>query len=168
MEAGLVSSVVALGVAMAAVATDTRSGLIPNRLTFPAIAGGLAFHSWVNGWGGLGFSAQGAALGLALLGLPFLLGGMGAGDVKLLAALGALVGPLAIFHTFIFAALGGGGIGLFVILHRYGPWSLVGLVAGGWQQLCTPEFRITRMTSFPFASAMFFGLFAALVMGGPA
>lgn len=72
--------------------TDVRRGLIPNWLTFPAIALGLAMGALAAGWGGL----AGALSSLAVCGaVPlalFAVGGMGGGDVKLFAAIGALVG----------------------------------------------------------------------------
>ena len=76
-------------IATVALFTDTRRGRIPNWLTFPALGLGVALHSFVGGGDGLLFAAEGAALGLGLFLVPFLIGGMGAGDVKLLAALGA-------------------------------------------------------------------------------
>ena len=159
-----VFSIIALGVAGIALYTDTRSGRIPNRLTFPTLAGGLVVHSALGGWSGLGLSAQGAGLGLALLLLPFLIGGMGAGDVKLLAALGSLLGPAAIFSVFVFSALLGGVIGA-VILVRVHSWSgTLATVMGGWRALLSPDLRVTRLHSFPYASAIFFGVAATAAL----
>lgn len=74
--------------------TDARRGIIPNWLTLPSAALGLAIHTVMQGWFGLGYAAAGALLcGL----VPYLLfrrGAIGGGDVKLLAAVGALAGPL--------------------------------------------------------------------------
>jgi prepilin peptidase CpaA len=152
-------------VAAFAVYTDTRRGMIPNRLTFPAIALAVALHGLAGGWAGVGNAAVGAAAGLGLLIVPFLVGGMGAGDVKLMAALGALVGPAAVLSTFVFSAFLGGAIAVFVLVRAAGWWGLIGTVLTGWRGLLSPEMRTTRMTAFPFASAIFFGLFAALTVG---
>ncbi len=107
-----------LVVAMVAVAFDVRTRRIPNLLTFGGailallvamVSGGLvatmtAVFAWV--------------LGVALF-LPFFaLGGMGAGDVKLLAALAAWLGPVDAVYMAIFTAMAGGVIGLAVTLAR--------------------------------------------------
>ena len=69
--------------------TDIRSRRIPNVLTFGSSAAAVVFWGVSSGWAGLAWSACGWVVGCVLF-LPwFLLGGMGAGDVKLLAALGA-------------------------------------------------------------------------------
>lgn len=73
--------------------TDLRSRRIPNWLTVPALALGVAASVALGGWSGLWESLEGAGLGLALL-LPFvLLRSLGAGDWKLAGALGAFTGP---------------------------------------------------------------------------
>jgi prepilin peptidase CpaA len=84
----------------AAAAMDYRTRKIPNWLTVPAAILGLLFHSFApHGWGPL-TSLAGFAVGFSLLLLPWLLGGGGMGDVKLLAALGAWLGPLYILIAF--------------------------------------------------------------------
>ena len=92
-----------LTVALVACVTDIRSRRIPNVLTFGAAVAGLLFHLATGGRDAGFDSAMGYLAGTALF-LPFfLLGGMGAGDIKLLAALGAWIGPhdvlwLAVVH----------------------------------------------------------------------
>jgi len=79
--------------AMGAGWTDLRSRRIPNWLTVPGLAIGIAANTVLGGWSGLKTSLLGAALGLGLL-LPFvLLRALGAGDWKLAGALGAFTGP---------------------------------------------------------------------------
>jgi len=87
----------------------------------PACLTGILYHVWSNGLaGGLAFSLQGLAAGLAILIIPFLMGGMGGGDVKLLAALGCWLGPAGVFSLFVYGALAGGGIALVMVLKKSG------------------------------------------------
>ena len=89
---------------------DYRTHKIPNWLTVTAAVLGLAYSSLAPGGIGLAWSLAGFSLGFSLLLLPWLLGGGGMGDVKLLAALGAWLGPTGIMIAFglgaVFAALG--------------------------------------------------------------
>src|SRR5205085_6050383 len=82
-------------VVLAAIAgwTDWRSRRIPNWLTVPGLALGIALNTTMRGWAGTKDSLLGAVLGLGLL-LPFvLIRSLGAGDWKLVGALGAFLGP---------------------------------------------------------------------------
>ncbi len=99
---------------------DIRSKKIPNWLTFPVAAIAIVYHTSMNGISGLLFSLEGIGLGIAIL-LPFyLLGGMGAGDAKLLGAIGGLLGPHGVFTAFLFTALVGGIYALVLLaLHGY-------------------------------------------------
>jgi prepilin peptidase CpaA len=92
--------------------TDLKWRRIPNWLTGPFLAAGFAASGWLHGWHGLGASAEGMALGLLVYGTLFLLGGMGAGDVKLCAALGAWIGPGQLLIAMILTALAGGVMAL--------------------------------------------------------
>jgi len=95
-------------VAVLATITDLRSRRIPNWLTLPFLAAGLAVSGWLYGWYGIGQSVAGAALGLLTFGLLFWLGGMGAGDVKLCAAIGAWIGPSQLVIALVLTGLAGG------------------------------------------------------------
>jgi prepilin peptidase CpaA len=111
-------TIVALAVAFVACVTDVQSRRIPNVLTFGAAAVAVVVHGLVGGLSGLGASVGGWLLGVALF-LPFFaLGGMGAGDVKLLAALGAWLGPRDTFWIAIYASMAGGVMALIVALGR--------------------------------------------------
>jgi prepilin peptidase CpaA len=110
----------ALIIGAAACATDLHSRRIPNWLTFGAAAAALAFHFAHGGQADAQQAAMGWVTGLFLFMPLFLLGGMGAGDVKLLAALGAWLGPSGAFYLAIYTSLAGGVMALAVsVRHGY-------------------------------------------------
>jgi prepilin peptidase CpaA len=78
--------------------------------------GGWVYAAWVGGLMGFGASILGTAAGLALLWPAYAIGGMGAGDVKLLAGVGAWVGATTIFFAFCVSAVFGGVIALLMVL----------------------------------------------------
>jgi prepilin peptidase CpaA len=98
---------------------DIRSHRIPNWLTYPAVLFGIGFHTLLRGFDGLFLSGTGMLLGFGFLIVFYLVGGMGAGDVKLMAVVGAFLGPKGVFAAFIFTALVG-GIYAIVLLIRGG------------------------------------------------
>lgn len=101
---------------------DYRRFRVPNFLTLPLCASGLLFHSWIGGLAGLQSSALGLAVGGLLLVLFYVLGVMGAGDVKLLAGVGAWLGGLNTYHIFLVAALAAGlySVAVFALQRRLG------------------------------------------------
>ena len=88
--------------------TDLRSRRIPNWLVLPFLAAGIAVNAGVHGWHGVGLSLAGFGLGAAIYGLLFCLGGMGMGDVKLCAAIGAWIGPSQLMVALVITGLAGG------------------------------------------------------------
>jgi len=88
--------------------TDLRSRRIPNWLVFPFMVAGLAVSGWFHGWSGIGHSLGGLALGGLLFGILGLMGGMGMGDVKLCAAIGAWVGPAQLMLALVLTGITGG------------------------------------------------------------
>jgi prepilin peptidase CpaA len=101
---------------LVAMYSDFRWRKIPNCLTLPAIALGLFLNFLGNSWNGLIFAFFGLLVGMALLMLPYLLGGMGGGDVKFMGALGALLGSYSVLNVFLYATLIGGAIALVVAI----------------------------------------------------
>jgi len=106
------------GVLVVAAVIDGWKLKVPNWLTFPLILGGWAYSGATLGWEGLAASLLGTAVGLGLLLPLYAIGGMGAGDVKLLAGVGAWVGASVTFYAFCVSALAGGIIGLAMVLYR--------------------------------------------------
>jgi prepilin peptidase CpaA len=88
--------------------TDLRSRRIPNWLVAPFFVSGVAASAWLHGWHGLGQSFAGCGLGILMYGFLFWMGGMGAGDVKLAAAIGAWIGPNQLFFALVVTAMAGG------------------------------------------------------------
>ncbi|MBI2689334.1 MAG: prepilin peptidase [Acidobacteria bacterium] len=111
-------AVVLAGFAGVAACTDMHDRRIPNWLTAAGVVCGFALNAFL--YGGAGLKHAGLGLGLALLiYLPlFILRGMGAGDVKLMASIGALAGPANWLRIFVFTAILGGLIAVVFILYR--------------------------------------------------
>lgn len=109
-----VAAIAAAVVSVSACVTDLRWRRIPNLLTFGAAATALVFYSVTRGLPGLGFSAAGFAVGLAIFLPLFAVRGLGGGDVKLMAALGAWIGPGSVLWLAALAAIAGGVFALIV------------------------------------------------------
>jgi prepilin peptidase CpaA len=99
-------------------ASDIRSNKIFNIVTVPFAISAVALHTFNNGLDGFLFSIAGMATGIALLVLPYIMGGMGAGDVKLMGAVGSFLGAKATLGAFLFIALAGGIYSFALILIR--------------------------------------------------
>ncbi len=98
--------------------TDLKKRKIYNKVVFPAAGAGVIIHLACNGFTGLQFSIKGLLFGFLLFFFPYLLGGLGAGDVKLLGAVGALKGPLFVFYAALGTALVGGLIALGILVWK--------------------------------------------------
>ena len=109
---------IAVLIALVACAFDLRTRRIPNALTFGAALAGLIFHWVMSGTDGVQVAAGGWVVGLFLF-LPFfVLRGMGGGDVKLLAALGAWLGPQDAMWVAIYTGIAGGALAVVVAASR--------------------------------------------------
>lgn len=98
--------------------TDLQSRRIPNWLTVPAFAAGVAANTVIGGWAGLKFSLLGALLGLGLL-LPFVLvRSLGAGDWKLAGALGAFAGPSLLIDLLLLSVFVAGVMSAALVIYK--------------------------------------------------
>jgi prepilin peptidase CpaA len=101
-------AIVVLVATLIAAIFDVWKYKVYNALTLPLLLSGLLYHGAFGGWAGLADSGLGMLFGFAVLLLFYSMGGMGAGDVKLMAAIGAWLGMPLTFYVFIASALAGG------------------------------------------------------------
>ena len=97
---------------------DIRSSRIPNVLTAPSMAAGLLLHLILGGWSQVASSVLGGFIGGGVFLLLFLLGGMGAGDVKLMAAVGCLAGVGSLSQILVATVLVGAALAVLLALYR--------------------------------------------------
>ena len=97
---------------------DLKEGRIPNKLTFTAIIFGLISRLMAGGFSHLYAGLLGGLVGLLILLIPFLLRGMGAGDVKLLTAIGVFQGVEFILYTAVAMGIVGGIISVYYIFFK--------------------------------------------------
>jgi len=117
-EKEFVYPAVATVVALIGAGTDIKSRRIPNYLTGPAILLGLLLHTSLDGWHGLWTSlAAGLICGVIFL-VFYLAGGMGAGDVKLIAAVGCIAGLSCVPYLLVLTSLSGGAMGIVFAMMR--------------------------------------------------
>ncbi|MHB1651924.1 MAG: A24 family peptidase [Desulfitobacteriaceae bacterium] len=149
--------------------TDWREHRIYNVLLGPALFLALAIHIVQGGWVGLSASLWGTTIGFGLLLLPYLLGGMGAGDVKLLAVIGAFGGARFVLTGFLYGAIIGGIFSAALLARRHV------LVATFKRYLLLLPFlsnlsilgedmRAARQEKFPYGIALCLGTFLAFFL----
>ena len=169
-EAITLKSVVVVIVGIAACVTDLRSRRIPNVLTFGAAAAALVYGVVVGGWWGLAMAALGWLVGAAAFFIPFALGGLGAGDVKLLAALGAWLGPAGAIWLALYTGVAGGVMAIAVALgtgYLRQAFSNVSLLLMHWRVAglrAMPEISLegSKGPRLAYALPIFAGLVATL------
>ncbi len=139
---------------VAATIIDLRSRRIPNPLTAAMAAAGIALAA--AGMSGVSplASVAGLIAGLALMLPGHLLGATGAGDVKLMAAAGSLLGVQLVVHAFLFTAIAGGILALAVALRRK---RLSAALAGTGRLLAAPGAMPDQLRSSSAASRFAYG-----------
>jgi prepilin peptidase CpaA len=112
-------TVTLISLILVAAVYDVLYRRIPNWLTVGGVIAGIALNSFIyRGWPGFGVSLAGLAVGFAAYFALYALRAMGAGDVKLMAAIGALVGVRDWFGIFLITAMVGGVAGLAMVAVR--------------------------------------------------
>ena len=103
---------------VAAAWIDGKQLKVPNWLTFPMVLSGLAVNAWIGSWSGLGAALVGMFVGLLCLLPLYSVGGMGAGDVKLMAGVGAWLGASITFAAFCVSAVVGALMAVWMVWRR--------------------------------------------------
>lgn len=150
--------------------TDIKSGIIPNVVTITSFGVLTGYFYFTQGLEGLIFSLQGAWVGFLVMFLPYLFSAMGAGDVKLMAALGAGLGPIHIFYAFLITSVLGGLYALVVLLSCRGElvhfFRRVGVGIVAWRttkSFETTDFRSDRLPNLRYGVAIAVGGIASVV-----
>ncbi|MDP1653410.1 MAG: A24 family peptidase [Rhodocyclaceae bacterium] len=148
---------------LASVYTDIQSRKIPNRVVYAGIGVAMLCQVGLPSGEGLWVSLQGAGLGLVMFLPLYFLRAMGAGDVKLMAMVGAFVGPQLIIGATLSTLIAGGVMAVMVVLMKHEFWrlienlkamlfgSLFKLAAG---QLPVPDQPAASVGKLPYALAI--------------
>ena len=107
---------------------DWRTRRIPNQLVLAGCGIGILLNIWSSGLTGLMMSVAGCGAGLVLMLPGFLLRFTGGGDVKLLAAVGSLLGPELVLYAFAFSIMAGGTV---AIVQSVYAWAVQGAASSG-------------------------------------
>ena len=174
MGATLLVIILTLALVWTAAWSDSQTFRIPNTLVLAGVVLGLLCQVWLAGLGGLGQGLMGMGLGLGLLFPMYLLGFMGAGDVKLMGAVGALLGPERLLTVLIFSIVAAGAVAAAYALAAWvtrgapGPWRRYGrmlrvLLATGSASYVPPAPDEAMAGGVPVAVSIAIGTTAALL-----
>ena len=159
----IVSSALLLPLAVIITYYDARYRRIPNLFVLATLISGLGINLIANGWSGLLTSVGGCLFAFGLMLMLHIFGAMGAGDVKLFAAIGSIVGASLVLPTFLVVVLTGGVLAI-VSMIRAGAVAMtmqrvlmlfVGLLPG-WEM---PRFSVPpdRKGTIPYGVAITLG-----------
>jgi len=147
---------------------DVRYRRIPNRLVLAALAGGLVMNAVFGGWGGVRASLVGCVFAFGLMLVMHFFGAMGAGDVKLFAAIGAIIGAHLVLTTFSVVLITGAALAVFSMLAAgkaretmQRVWLILGGLLPGWKM---PRFPVPadRKQTLPYGVAITLGSLISL------
>lgn len=148
----------------AAFISDLRTMRIPNALNGGAVLIGLSLNAAANGWNGLAGSGLGLLAGFGIVLLLHLIGAVGAGDVKLFAAIGAFSGAAFALSVLMYAILFAGGIGLVIAIYQRKLLPTLKVVAGSTVLLLTLR-DASAITRWNRGTALHFPFMAAVMPG---
>lgn len=152
-----------------AVCQDLREHRISNFLTIGALAAGFGIHWLTPGGGGALHALAGAGVGLLCLLPLYLLRGMGAGDVKLMMATGAFLGPADAFLAVLFTLVAGAVLAVLVITRRTASSSGSLVTSGNGSEGDSglrPAVAAASANRFPYAGAIAAGVVATMWFRG--
>lgn len=160
-----------VSVLMICLYTDLKERKIYNKVTIVAIAFALLLNTSSTGIEGLVFTLKGMLLGLGLLILPFVMGGLGAGDVKLIMAIGALKGAYFAFYAVLGTFFVGGIIAIAILVYKRvflktvkNIFMSIFVMFIGKVQLQSYGELSDSSISFPYGVAIFGGTIATLLV----
>ncbi|WP_085504921.1 A24 family peptidase [Thalassobacillus devorans] len=151
------------------VITDFKNRKIYNKVIYPALLFTFIFHFAVSGWTGLSHSFLGFLIGFSILLIPYFLGGMGAGDVKLLGLIGAIKGGAFVFQSFLYIALIGALMAVLILVFRRGIFkSILYYVASlrGGVKLPGGIARGSLTATYPYGVAIALGAVVGMALEG--
>ena len=151
---------IAAVVGIAAVVDDLKRRHIANWIPALAFGAGLILKTVQGGWRGAGSSLLGSLVGAAVFLIFYLAGGMGGGDVKLMAGFGALLGPKLLLEAALWTAGCGGVMAVLVIAWNWVRQS-IRKTGGSTREAAEPA--KSRVETIPYAPAITAGVWLALV-----
>lgn len=155
---------------------DGRYRRIPNFITLPAIVFGLIYHTHNTGLSGLVQALLGLLVGTVLLFIPFILGGIGAGDVKFLAAIGSITGTAFVVSSFLYGAIMGGAWAGLILIRQGSLLTSLGNIGWNTMALFSSQKNSTvplktisdgKEWGFPYGIVMGIGAIITIVFGTP-
>ena len=166
----IISSALIIPLAVIITYFDGRFRRIPNAFVLATLISGLAINTITNGWTGLLMSLGGCALAFVLMFVLHIFGAMGAGDVKLFAAIGSVIGAPLVLPTFLVVVLTGGLLAVFTMIRAGEVRATLLRVAQifmgllpGWEM---PRFAVPteRRHTIPYGVAITFGSLISLML----
>jgi prepilin peptidase CpaA len=172
MSGSLFIVIIVLLIPLAIIITyyDVRYRRIPNAFVLATLISGLIINTIYGGFNGMLASLGGCAIAFILMFILHVFGAMGAGDVKLFAAVGSLIGTQLVLPTFLIVILTGGALALLLMLHtgavRATMYRVLQILVGflpGWEM---PRFAVPadRKHTIPYGVAITFGSLISLAI----
>ena len=155
---------------------DGKELRVPNWITFPMVLSGLVYSTWIGGWEGLGAGLWGMTVGLLTLLPLYAVGGMGAGDVKLMAGVGAWLGATVTWYAFVATVIVGAIMAIVMVLMRKAwdkHYAQFLLIATEWMTVKDPRKlseiaaeRKSRMLLLPYGIPICIGSIGYFIYSG--